>query len=62
MSILSLIVLLIIVGVGLYLVQLIPMDPKILTIIRVVVILAVVLWLLDLFVDLGSIGHIRTRH
>jgi len=42
----TLIVLLIVVGVALYLVQLIPMDPVIRTLIRVVVILFVVLYAL----------------
>ena len=45
----SLLVLLILVGVGLYLLTLIPMDPAILTIIRVVVILACVLYVLSAF-------------
>ena len=43
----ALIVLLVLVGVGLYLVEQIPMDAAIKTIIRVVVILCVVLYLLS---------------
>ena len=44
-----LLLLLVAVGVGLYLLTLIPMDPAILTIIRVVVILACVLYVLSAF-------------
>ncbi len=62
MTILSLVVILIAIGVALYLIGLIPMDPKILTIIRVVVVFAVVLWVLDIFVDLGEVGRIHRRH
>lgn len=49
MTLIELVVVLIVVGVGLYLVGLIPMDNAIRTVIRVVVILAVVLWLLQTF-------------
>ena len=45
----GLIVLLILVGVGLYLVGQIPMDPAIVNIIRVVVILCVVLYVVQAF-------------
>jgi hypothetical protein len=58
MSIVSLVVALIIVGVVLYLInQVIPMDAKIKTIINVIVVLAVCLWLLQVFGLLGT--HIR---
>ena len=51
----SLLVTLVIVGVLLYLLNtLIPLDPKIRTIINVVVILAVCLWLLEGFGLLGG--------
>jgi len=46
MSIIGIIVLLIVVGVALYLVQVIPMDATIKVVVRVLVIAAVVLWLL----------------
>lgn len=50
MSIVSLLILLILVGVGLYLVNsVIPMDAKIKTILNVVVVVLVVLWLLEAF-------------
>lgn len=53
----DLIVALILVGVVLYLITLIPMDPTIAQIIRVVVIVAVLLWLLSAFGFLGSFRH-----
>lgn len=58
MSILSLLIILVVIGVALYLVNsVVPMDPKIKTILNVVVVVVVCLWLLDLFVP--SIGHYR---
>jgi hypothetical protein len=56
MSIIGIVIVLVIVGVALYLVQMIPMDNAIRTIIRVVVILAVILWLVNAFGLLGG-GH-----
>ncbi len=61
MSIIGLIVLLIVVGVALYLIGLIPMDAKVLMAIRAIVILLLVLWLLSLFFDFGTVnlgGHV----
>lgn len=50
MSLISLIIILIIVGVVLYLVNsLIPMDQKIKTILNAVVVICVLLWLLEGF-------------
>ena len=50
MSLVPLVVALDIVGVVLYLINtLIPMDPKIKTILNVVIVLAVCLWLLNVF-------------
>lgn len=61
MPIIQLLVVLIVIGVVLYLVNtLIPMDPKIKTIINVVVIIAVLLWLVDLF-GFGS-GYVIGGH
>jgi hypothetical protein len=54
MSLIQLIVVLVVVGVVLYLIQTIPMDETIKVIIRVVVILAAVLWLLEAFGLLGG--------
>ncbi len=63
MSIIGLVVVLIIIGAILYVINVaLPIDAKIKTIINVVVVIAVCLWLLDQFVDLGTIGVARTRH
>jgi hypothetical protein len=58
MGLIDLIVVLIVVGVLLYLVQLIPMDATIKRIIVIVVILFVVLWLLQAL-GLFSAGRMR---
>ncbi len=59
MTIIGLLLVLIIIGVGLWLVNtMIPMDPKIKTIINVVVVLLVVLWLLQVFGLVGSLGTV----
>jgi hypothetical protein len=63
MSLLSLIVVLIVVGVLLWLVNnYIPMDAKIKSILNIVVVILVVLWLLQAFGLLGAIGGIRVGH
>jgi hypothetical protein len=60
MSLLSLIVTLIVVGVLLWLVNnYIPMDGKIKSILNVVVVILVVLWLLQSFGLLGSLGAVH---
>jgi hypothetical protein len=60
MSLISLVVVLIVVGVLLWLVNTyIPMDGKIKQILNVVVVIAVVLWLLQAFGVLGSLGNIH---
>lgn len=60
MSLISLIVTLIIVGVLLWLVNsLIPMDAKIKKILNVVVVICVVVWLLSAFGVIGHAGDIR---
>jgi hypothetical protein len=60
MGLISLILILIIVGVLLYLVEsVLPIDPSIKVVIRVVVIVAVVLWLLQVF--LGDVPLPRFR-
>jgi hypothetical protein len=62
MSLISLVITLIVVGVLLWLVNsYIPMDPKIKTILNVVVVIAVVLWLLQAFGVLGSLSNIRVN-
>lgn len=63
MSLISLVVVLIVVGVLLWLVNTyIPMDGKIKQILNVAVVIVVVLWLLNLFVDFGSLDTIRVGH
>ena len=60
MSLISLVITLIVVGVLLWLVNTyIPMDGKIKQIINVVVVIAVVLWLLQAFGLLGPLNNIR---
>ncbi len=60
MPLVSLIVTLVVVGVGLWLINnYIPMDGKIKTILNVVVVIVVVLWLLSLFGLLGSLSGLR---
>lgn len=60
MSLISLVITLIVVGVLLWLVNTyIPMDSKIKTILNVVVVIAVVLWLLQAFGVLGSLSSVR---
>ena len=60
MSLISLVVVLIVVGVLLWLVNTyIPMDGKIKNIINVVVVIAVVLWLLQVFGLFSGLQDIR---
>lgn len=63
MSLIHLVVILIVVGVGLWLInRFIPMAQSIKTILNVVVVICVILWLLSVFGFIGSlssIGHIR---
>lgn len=49
MSLVGLILILVLIGVGLYLLNYIPMDTAMRTIIRVIVILVVVLWVIQVF-------------
>ena len=60
MSLISLVIVLIVVGVLLWAANTyIPMDQKIKTIMNIVVVIAVVLWLLQAFGLLGSLGSIH---
>lgn len=60
MSLISLVVALVVVGVILWLVNTyIPMDGKIKQILNVVVVIAVILWLLQSFGVIGSVGAVR---
>ena len=63
MSLVSLVIVLIVVGVLLWAANnYIPMDQKIKTIMNIVVVIAVVLWLLSAFGVLGSLDTIRVGH
>lgn len=60
MSLLNVVIILIVVGVLLWLVNsYIPMDGKIKSILNAVVVIAVVIWLLQAFGILGSLGGMR---
>lgn len=62
MSVIELLVVLVVVGVLVYLMNhLVPIDPKFKTVINVVIGLALLLWLLELFGIIGPwhIGHLR---
>jgi len=61
MSLISLILTLIVIGVLLWLINTyIPMDGKIKKIINIVVVVAVIIWVLGLFIGgWGEIGNIR---
>jgi hypothetical protein len=61
MGLIELVVILIVVGMLLWLVTQLPLDPTIQNIIRGVVILVVVLWLLRLFVGDLPLLPIRAR-
>ncbi len=63
MSLINLAIVLIVVGVLLWLVNnYIPMDGKIKNILNAVVVIAVVLWLLQVFGVLESMGNIHIGH
>lgn len=60
MSLVTIVLVLIVVGVLLWLINsFIPMDHKIKSIVNIVVVIAVVVWLLQAFGVLGSIGHLQ---
>ncbi len=63
MSLISLVIVLVVVGVLLWAVNTyIPMAPPIKNIMNIVVILVVVLWLLQVFGVLGGVGGIYVGH
>jgi ABC-type multidrug transport system permease subunit len=55
-GLISIIVALVVVGLVLYLIDIIPMDGTIKQIIRLIIIIAVLIWLLQAFGVIGSIG------
>jgi hypothetical protein len=57
-GIVSIIITLVVIGLLLYLIDLIPMDRAIKQIIRVIVIIGVVIWLLQAFGLIGSLGSL----
>jgi hypothetical protein len=57
-GIISIIVTLVVIGLVLYLIDLIPMDRTIKQIIRLIIIICVVIWLLQAFGLIGSISNI----
>lgn len=60
MSLINLIVVLVVVGVILFLINnYLPMDGKIKSILNIVVVIAVILWLLQAFGILGSLGGVN---
>jgi len=60
MSLISLLVGLIIIGLLLYLVEaVLPIDPKVKLIIRVVVLIAIVLWIAQLFLGDAVLPRLR---
>lgn len=62
MSLLTVVVVLIVVGVLLWLVNTyIPMDGKIRSILNAVVVIAVVIWLLQAFGVLGSLNAVQVK-
>jgi hypothetical protein len=62
MSLIGLIITLVVVGVLLWLLNnYVPMDPKIKTILNVVVVIFVVIWLLQAFGVLGPLRDLRIR-
>lgn len=62
MSLISLVVTLVVVGVALWAVnKYIPMDGKIKQILNVVVVIVVIIWLLQGFGVLGSVNNVRIQ-
>lgn len=62
MSIIQVMIILIVIGVILFLVnKYIPMDANIKKILNAVVIVCVILWVLSLFFNFGSLGTIHTH-
>ena len=60
MPILTILIVLIIVGVVLYLINnYIPMDRKIKSILNIVVVICVIIWLLQAFGLLNSLGNVK---
>ena len=62
MSLITVIITLIVVGIVLWLINTyVPMDSKIKTILNVVVVIAVILWLLQGFGVIGALNSVRVH-
>ena len=62
MSLITVIIILIIAGVVLWLINsFIPMDSKVKTILNAVVVIAILIWLLQAFGLIGSVGNIGIK-
>ena len=62
MSLITIVLVLIVVGVLLWLINTyIPMDRKIKSILNAVVVIVVIIWLLQAFGILGSLGNVKVR-
>jgi hypothetical protein len=59
MPLIQIVIVLIVIGVLLWLVNLIPMQGTIKSILNAVVVICVVLWLLNVFGVIGYLPHIR---
>lgn len=60
MTLITLLITLVAIGIVLYVINtLIPMDPKMKTIVNIVVVCAVLLWLLQSFGFIGPTIHVR---
>ena len=59
MSILSLLITLIVIGVLLWLINLIPMQRTIKSIINAIVVIFVIIWLLQVFGIIGSVSNFQ---
>lgn len=60
MSLLTIVVVLIVVGLGLWLINnYIPMDRKIKSLLNIVVVIVVIIWLLQAFGILGSLSEFK---
>lgn len=63
MSLVALVIILAVVGFLLWLIETyVPMDATVKRIIQIVILVAMVLWLLNLFGLLGSVNAIRVGH
>jgi hypothetical protein len=59
MSLITLIVVLVVVGIALYLINnYIPMDPKIRSILNIAVVIFVLIWLLISFLGAGTVSNV----